>query len=119
MAYTSNHNGNLTIYVDRTSVTKSLSISESNTLSDPHGKIYGPSLEGAWDTNEVYIPSDVYSCPCDAAMQKNSLFLYVQNYLGSYNPYNIYTLPKIPLVRILRDHVTIPVYTDLIGNNLP
>lgn len=60
MAFTSNRNGNLTIYVDRTSVTKSLSISESSTLSNPHGKIYAPSLEGAWDTSEDYIPSDVY-----------------------------------------------------------
>jgi hypothetical protein len=53
-------NGSLTIYVDRTSVTKSLSISESRTLSNPQGKIYAPSLEGAWDTNEDYIPGDVY-----------------------------------------------------------
>lgn len=60
MAVTSNRNGDLTIYVDRTSVTKSLSISESKTLSDPQGKIYGPSLNGAWDTSEDYIPSDVY-----------------------------------------------------------
>lgn len=60
MAITSNRNGNLTIYVDRTSVTKSLSLSESKTLSNPQGKIYAPSLEGAWDTSEDYIPSDVY-----------------------------------------------------------
>ena len=60
MAFTSNHNGSLTIYVDRTSVTKSLSISESKTLSNPQGKIYGPSLIDAWDTNDEYIPSDVY-----------------------------------------------------------
>lgn len=60
MAFTSNHNGNLTIYVDRTSVTKSLSISESSNLSDPVGKIFGPSLDNAWDTTEDYIPSDIY-----------------------------------------------------------
>ena len=60
MAITSNRNGDLTIYVDRTSITKSLSLSESRTLSDPKGKMYGPSLSGAWDTSEDYIPSDVY-----------------------------------------------------------
>ena len=60
MAITSNRNGNLTIFVDRSSITKSLSLSESSTLSDPKGKIYGPSLNGAWDTSEDYIPSDVY-----------------------------------------------------------
>ena len=60
MAFTSNRNGNLTIFVDRSSITKSLSLSESSTLSNPKGKIYGPSLDGAWDTSEDYIPSDVY-----------------------------------------------------------
>ena len=60
MAITSNRNGNLTIFVDRTSITKSLSLSESRTLSNPQGKIYAPSIDGAWDTSEDYIPSDVY-----------------------------------------------------------
>jgi len=60
MAIASNRNGNLTIYVDRSSVTKSLSLSESSTLSNPKGKMYGPSIDNAWDTGEDYIPSDVY-----------------------------------------------------------
>ena len=60
MAIVSNRNGNLTIFVDRGSVTKSLSLSESSTLSNPMGKIYGPSIDDAWDTGEDYIPNDVY-----------------------------------------------------------
>lgn len=60
MAVASNRNGNLTIFVDRSSVTKSLSLSESSTLSNPQGKMYGPSIDNAWDTSEDYIPSDVY-----------------------------------------------------------
>lgn len=60
MAITTNRGGNLTIFVDRTSITKSLSLSEYSNLSDPKGKMYGPSIENAWDTGEDYIPSDVY-----------------------------------------------------------
>lgn len=60
MAVASNRNGNLTIFVDRSSVTKSLSLSESRTLSNPKGKMYGPSISNAWDTGEDYIPNDVY-----------------------------------------------------------
>lgn len=60
MAVTSNRNGNLTIFVDRSSVTKSLSLSESKNLSNPQGKIYGPSLDNAWDTGEDFIPGDLY-----------------------------------------------------------
>lgn len=52
MAITSNKNGNLTIYIDRASATKSLSISESNTLKDPKGKVYGPSITKSWDLEE-------------------------------------------------------------------
>ena len=68
MAITSNRNGDLTIYVDRTSVTKSLSLSESSTLSNPKGKIYGPSLSEAWDTRmceEEEDPSTVSCVPTD------------------------------------------------------
>lgn len=60
MAITSNKQGNLTIFVDRSSVTKSLSLSESSLLTDPKGKIYGPSIDNAWDTLESRIPEDVY-----------------------------------------------------------
>ena len=60
MAITSNKQGNLTIFVDRSSATKSLSLSETSLLTDPKGKIYGPSIGNAWDTLESNIPEDVY-----------------------------------------------------------
>lgn len=60
MAVASNRNGDLTIYVDRASVTKSLSLSEHSTLKNPKGKIYGPSLSEAWDTTEDLLPEDLY-----------------------------------------------------------
>ena len=60
MAITSNRNGHLTIFVNRASVTKSLSLSESKTLSNPQGKIYGPSMDDAWDTTEDLLPPDLY-----------------------------------------------------------
>lgn len=60
MAVTSNRNGNLTIFVDRSSVTKSLSLSEYSTLKDPKGKIYGPSIDNAWDTTEDLLPPDLH-----------------------------------------------------------
>ena len=56
MAVTSNRTGNLTIYVDRTSITKCLSLSESKTLSNPKGKLYGPSIQNAWDSTEDMLP---------------------------------------------------------------
>lgn len=56
MAITSNRNGNLTIFVDRASVTKCLSLSESKSLSNPKGKLYGPAINEAWDTTEDYLP---------------------------------------------------------------
>ena len=60
MAITSNRTGNLTIYVDRSSVTKSLSISEKSDLSNPQGKIEGPSMVQANDALSKDIPSDLY-----------------------------------------------------------
>ena len=56
LAITSNRTGNLTIFVDRASITKSLSLSESNTLSSPKGKLYGPAINEAWDTTEDLLP---------------------------------------------------------------
>lgn len=56
MAVTSNRTGNLTIFVDRSSITKCLSLSESKTLSNPQGKLYGPSITQAWDTTEDLLP---------------------------------------------------------------
>jgi hypothetical protein len=56
MAITSNRTGNLTIFVDRSSVTKCLSLSESKSLSNPKGKLYGPSIDEAWDTTEDKLP---------------------------------------------------------------
>lgn len=70
MAITSNRTGNLTIYVDRTSATKTLSLSESSTLKNPTGKLVGPSINNAWnismcgedeDPNIIScIPNDTY-----------------------------------------------------------
>ena len=57
MAITSNRTGNLTIYVDRTSVTKSLTLSESQTFDKKYGKIQGPSINKAWDFREDDLPS--------------------------------------------------------------
>lgn len=57
LAVTSNRNGNMTIYIDKTTATKTLSLSESSTLTDPSGKLYGPSLTNAWDEIEENIPS--------------------------------------------------------------
>lgn len=56
MAITSNRTGNLTIFVDRSSITKCLSLSESKTLSNPQGKLYGPAINQAWDTTEDMLP---------------------------------------------------------------
>ena len=56
IAITNNRTGNLTIFVDRSSVTKSLSLSESKSLSNPKGKLYGPAITNAWDTTEDKLP---------------------------------------------------------------
>ena len=55
-AVTSSRTGNLTIYVDRSSVTKALSLSESKSSSDMHGKLYGPAINEAWDIKEDDLP---------------------------------------------------------------
>ena len=47
----------MTIYVDNTSATKTLSLSESITLSNPTGKLEGPALVNAWDEVSDNIPS--------------------------------------------------------------
>jgi hypothetical protein len=59
MGITINRTGNLTIFVDRSSVTKCLSLSETKTLSNPKGKLYGPSITKAWDTTEENLPKYV------------------------------------------------------------
>lgn len=69
LAITSNRNGNMTIYVDKTTATKTLSLSESSTLSDPTGKLYAPALTNAWDEIEDNIPS--YSDLLDGDTSKN------------------------------------------------
>ena len=56
MAITSNRTGNLTIFVDRSSITKCLSLSESKSLNNPQGKLYGPSINKAWDSTEDMLP---------------------------------------------------------------
>ena len=57
LAITSNKNGSMTIYVDNTTATRTLSLSESITLSNPSGKLEGPGLVNAWDEVEDNIPS--------------------------------------------------------------
>ena len=57
LAITSNKNGSMTIYIDNTTATKTLSLSESITLSNPTGKLEGPGLVNAWDEVEDNIPS--------------------------------------------------------------
>ena len=60
MAITSNRNGNLTIYVDRNSITKSLSLSESSELNNAVGKLEGPSMSDANDAKGSKLPEDLY-----------------------------------------------------------
>ena len=57
LAITSNMNGNMTIYVDNTTATKTLSLSESGTLSNPKGKLKAPGLVNAWDEVIENIPT--------------------------------------------------------------
>lgn len=47
----------MTIYVDNTTATKTLSLSESVTLSNPTGKLKAPGLVNAWDEIVDNIPS--------------------------------------------------------------
>ena len=47
----------MTIYVDNTKASQTLSLSESITLSDPKGKLTAPGLVDAWDEIEDNIPS--------------------------------------------------------------
>ena len=47
----------MTIYIDNTTATKTLSLSENISLTNPSGKLYGPSLVNAWDEIEDNIPS--------------------------------------------------------------
>lgn len=56
LAITSNRNGNMTIYIDKTTATKTLSLSENSDLSNPAGKLYAPALVNAWDEIEDKIP---------------------------------------------------------------
>ena len=51
-----NRVGNLTIYVDNASAKKTLSLSESSTLSNPTGELRGPTLLNAWDESVDNIP---------------------------------------------------------------
>lgn len=47
----------MTIYIDNSAATRTLSLSESITLSNPTGKLEGPGLINAWDEVEDNIPS--------------------------------------------------------------
>ena len=56
LAINDNTNGNMTIYVDKTTAKKTLSLSESSQLKDPTGLLYGPSMTGAWDQDPGALP---------------------------------------------------------------
>jgi len=56
LAINNNTNGNMTIYVDKTTATKTLSLSESSQLTDSTGLLYGPSMSGAWDQDPGELP---------------------------------------------------------------
>ena len=56
LAINNNTNGNMTIYVDKTTAKKTLSLSESSQLTDSTGLLYGPSLNGAWDQDPGALP---------------------------------------------------------------
>ena len=59
IAITSNRTGNMTIFVDRSSVTKSLSLSESSGGDDWKGKLEAPVINNAWDFDGRSIPEDL------------------------------------------------------------
>jgi hypothetical protein len=57
LAINNNTNGNMTIYVDKTTAKKTLSLSESSQLTNPTGLLYGPSMKGgAWDQDPGALP---------------------------------------------------------------
>lgn len=87
LAVTSNTNGNMSIYVNRTTATKTLSLSESVTLSNPSGKLNGPALTNAWDEIEDNIPS--YSDLIDGDSSKNEGTSY-DNSRKNYIAYTFY-----------------------------
>ena len=87
LAITSNRNGNMTIYIDKTTATKTLSLSESSTLANPAGKLYGPSLINAWDEKEDHIPA--YSDLLDGDRSKNEGVSY-DNSKRNYLAYTFY-----------------------------
>ena len=78
LAITANRNGNMTIYVDQTSATKTLSLSESGDLSNPRGKLYGPALTNAWDEKEDNIPD--YSDLLDGDTSRNDGITYEHDF---------------------------------------
>ena len=56
LAINNNTAGTMTIYVDKNTAKKTLSLSESSQLTDPSGILYGPSLNGAWDQDPGALP---------------------------------------------------------------
>lgn len=78
LAISTNKNGNMTIYVDQTTATKTLSLSENSDLSNPSGKLYGPALVNAWDEKESNIPD--YSDLLDGDTSRNDGITYEHDF---------------------------------------
>ena len=87
LAISSNTNGEMTIYVNRTTATKTLSLSESITLSNPVGKLSAPSLTNAWDEIEDNIPSYSDLIDGDSSMNEGKSY---DNTRKNYIAYTFY-----------------------------
>jgi len=77
----------MTIYVNRTTATKTLSLSESVTLTNPAGELSAPALTNAWDEIEDNIPS--YSDLIDGDSSKSEGVSY-DNSKKNYIAYTFY-----------------------------
>ena len=94
LAINDNTNGNMTIYVDKTTAKKTLSLSESSQLTDPTGLLYGPSMTGAWDQDPGALPD--YSDLIDGDQSRFDGAIYdsspsVNKYVGqNYLAYTFY-----------------------------
>lgn len=94
LAINNNTSGNMTIYVDKTTAKKTLSLSESSQLTNPTGLLYGPSMHGAWDQDPGELPS--YADLLDGDQSKFDGVVYddtanVDKYVGlNYIAYTFY-----------------------------
>ena len=83
LAIVSNRTGNLTVYVDRSSITKSLSLSETQDLKHRAGKLIGPSITKAWDTTGKLIPGDLYLLDGDNSSDRYLAYTFYVTNTGS------------------------------------